>query len=338
MEIYTNNTTAIITALSPLSHGRIPGLKERNSTGENNILHFRTMPFLYKEVGSDSNYLEKDIYCVSGNAMRGLGRRLLFHHTFEDVLDLNFDAILKDSSVVQRRYVINLFENGGSTPKDSKSSGNVPAATYDKVLQDIPFLDLLGGVYITHHFDGSAVIGNLILRTKETHELLKKLFTDDDADQLPALEDIKIDTVRHTKRQSPRDASAFSSAEDAETKANLKSASIYGIDVLPAGSTFYWMCGLKNTRNKGTALAYKAMLALIARHGLIGGMTAKGYGMARFDFLDDLDIEKSIDEYDQYLRDNRDAVIEGIKLLAEDFKYMLKTADKKEKKDVKKDA
>ena len=333
MQIFTKENKAIVTALSPISHGRIRVKDEKDANGEDNVLRFRTMPFLYKDDSGNVN--ETDLYCVSGNAMRGLGRRLMFHHTI-DLLDLDLEKILPNFSAIERRYVANLFENGGSTPKGSHATVGVPAKTYDEILAKLPMLDLLGGVYITHHFNSSCAIGNLILRTKETQALLTKHNVFEDTDSVPSLLDVHTDTVRHTKMRSARDASEYpDNMADEATKKNLKSAAIFGADVLPAGTTFYWQTSLKSTPNEGTLIAYDAFLALIAKFGSIGGMSAKGYGMVNYAFGDAFDVKAAIKKYDEYTLAHKDDIIEGLQLLANDFKYVLNT-EKEPKKSTKK--
>ena len=333
MQIFTKENKAIVTALSPISHGRIRAKDEKDANGEDNVLRFRTMPFLYKDDSGNVN--ETDLYCVSGNAMRGLGRRLMFHHTI-DLLDLDLEKILPNFSAIERRYVANLFENGGSTPKGSHATVGVPAKTYDEILAKLPMLDLLGGVYITHHFNSSCAIGNLILRTKETQALLTKHNVFEDTDSVPSLLDVHTDTVRHTKMRSAHDASEYpDNMADEATKKNLKSAAIFGADVLPAGTTFYWQTSLKSTPNEGTLIAYDAFLALIAKFGSIGGMSAKGYGMVNYAFGDAFDVKAAIKKYDEYTLAHKDDIIEGLQLLANDFKYVLNT-EKEPKKSTKK--
>lgn len=323
MKIYAEDTKAIVTALSPITHGRIRAKDEKDANGEDNVLRFRTMPFLYEDETGSMN--EANLYCVSGNAMRGLGRRLMFHHTL-DLLELNFEEILPQYSDIERRYIVNLFENGGSTPKGSHATVGIPAKVYDEILERLPMLDLLGGVYITHHFNSSCSVGNLILRTKETQKLFTEHKMFEDTETVPSLLDVHVDTVRHTKMRSVQDASAYpDKLADETTKKNLKSAAIFGMDVLPAGATFYWRTALKGTPNEGTLIAYHAFLALIARYGSIGSMAAKGYGMVNYTFTDSFDVKDAIKEYDAYNLAHKDDIIEGIQTLAKDFKYVLKT-------------
>lgn len=333
MQLYNKKVTAIVTALSQISHGVIPPKDKKDEKGENNVLRFRKMPMLLKN--ANGNLVPTDVYTVSGNAMRGLGRRHMFHHTFEDVLNLDFDKILDGYDAFSKRYVVNLFENGGSTPKDSKAAGGVPAETYLDILAKNPFLDLLGGVYITHHFNSCMSVGNLVLRTKETQRFYvedSKLFHDE-ATGLPSIGEIEAKTERYTKTRSNIDASAYpedKSASKAEQD-NLKSRAIYGAEVLPVGTSFYWEATLRNTTNEGTALAFDAFLALIARYGFIGGMSGKGYGHVSIQF-DGLDVDDAIQKYDDYLIAHKDDITKSIRMIADDFKYNLSKGDKAEKK------
>lgn len=332
MKPYSKKTNAIVTAISPISHGMIRAQNETDDKGENNIIRFRKLPMLLPD-GEDLT--PREVFYVSGNAMRGLGRRHMFYHTFQDVLELEFDTdILKDFDPLHRKFVVNLFENGGSMPKDSSAAGGVTAETYLDVLAKNPFLDLLGGVYVTHHFNGSIRVGGLILRTAETQQFFAdkwKLFKDAEVG-LPKMQEVQPVTLRFTKYHSNLDASMFpkDAAESKEDKANRKSNAIYGTEVLPVGSTFYWQCALVGSHNEGTALAYDAFLALLAQKGYIGGMSGKGCGFIRIQF-DDINVEEAIQKYDDFLLQHKDNVIQSIRSIAEDFKYTLKESASKSK-------
>ena len=317
---------AIVTALSPISHGQIRA-KDDGDT-EKNILRFRTLPFILEQNGLP---VTKDVYTVSGNSLRGIGRSLLFRHTYEDVLDLDFTKILPDFTPIARRYLVATLQNGGVQPKGSSTSGAVPAGMYEEVLDGLPTLDLLGGVYICHHFNGAAKIGNLTLRAKETEQLFVKHKIFDKSDtSLPSITSIVVKDSRHTRTQNSQDASEFPVlADDKENTEDFKSKAIFGTEVLPAGTQFYWR-NLVVTKRPGTILAFQAMLALIARNGCIGGMGAKGYGRVAIQF-DGLDIEPAIKAYDDYCLDHKKEAIAAIEKLAADFKYQLKGDAKKAK-------
>ena len=327
MKLYNKEVTAIVTALSQISHGLIPPKDKKDEKGENNVLRFRKMPMLLKD--SNGALTPTDVYTISGNAMRGLGRRLMFHHTFEDVLEFDFDKILEGYNDIQKRYVVNLFENGGSTPKDSSAAGGVPANVYLEVLAKNPFLDLFGGVYITHHFNSSMNVGGLVLRTKETQRFYVEecQMFHDDAKDLPSITTVKVMTERYAKHRSNMDASAYPEDKTAskEDQENLKSRSIYGAEVLPVGTSFYWKSTLHNTTNEGTLLAFEAFLALISRHGFIGGMSGKGYGHVSIQF-DNLDTDKAIKAYDDYLLAHKEDIAKSVRMIADDFKYSLNTS------------
>lgn len=322
-----NEIKAIVTALSPISHGQIRA--KNDSDTEKNILRFRTLPFILEKNGVP---VAKDLYAVSGNSMRGIGRSLLFRHTYEDVLDLDFAKILPDFTPIARRYLVSTLQNGGVQPQGSSSSGAVPSGLYEEVLDGLPTLDLLGGVYICHHFNGAAKIGNLTIRAKETEQLFAEkhgIFEKSDT-PLPAIDTIVVKDSRHTRTQDSQDASEFPVlASDKENTEDFKSKAIFGTEVLPAGTQFYWR-NLVETKREGTLLAFRAMLALTARSGCIGGMSAKGYGRVDIQFTDGLDIPTAIKEYDDYCLAHKAEAIAAIEKLANDFKYQLK-GDKKEK-------
>ena len=323
----------IVTALSPISHKEIEGQEKEkeNKAVKPQFGDFRCMPFILK--GEGGNYKQRDVYTVSGNAMRGIGRGLLFTHTFEDVLDIDFEELLPNMSQTALRYLVSTLQVGGVTPKESRSGGAVPLGVYDKVLKGIPMLDLLGGVYIAHHFNGAASIGNLVVRAKETQELFSDIFEDDE--DLISIDDIETKDSRYSHVQPAKDASENMVAgeevgNESEKKNRAKIQMLYGTRVLPAGTQFYWR-NLCNTDNEGTELAFKAMIALTIRYGRIGGMGGKGLGRVAYDVAG-IDPDHDIQAYDEYILEHKDECIEAIKLLAEEFKYALdakKTTKKK---------
>lgn len=335
----TKEYTALVTALSPITHNEIlakdakPGTDKKGKAKD--YPEFRQFPFVVRENGK---YTVKDIYCVSGNSLRGIGRQQLFRHTIEDVLDIDFDELLEGVlDKTRRRLLLATLECGGVSPKGSSAKGSLASGVYDKVLSQLPFLDLLGAVYVSHHFDGSCSIGNLVLRTKETeaffceHNFIPGTLTS--ITPLLSVNDIVTSECRFTKTQNNKDASENPTSGDVEAE---KIKMIYGTTVLPAGTQFFWN-SYCTSKNEGTLLAFDAMLALIAKRGGIGGMSNKGFGRASFNILN-LDIYAAIKKYDDYILTHKDDIIEGIKLLAEEFNYTLAdSSDKPKKASVKKD-
>lgn len=187
-EYQTYEVKGIIKALSPVVHSEVldedktPYEEAKTSTSS----PFRRLPFLLKNENGQSEL--KGVYAISGNSLRGIGRRLLFYHTFEDLYDMDLDEFL-DKNVVDdegkplsdkgKRNLISILLNGGVSPLGATKSGSVPASVYDQVMNDIPMLGLLGAVFMSYHFDGSCSIGNAVFRCKETAECYQEIFSDD---------------------------------------------------------------------------------------------------------------------------------------------------------------
>lgn len=333
MKFYDKTIEGIVDIATPLVHGQILGEREKDPQGENNMVRFRKYYFMLKKDGIKQNV---GVYSISGNAVRGIGRRRLFQYMFSKVLDININDVLSDYDEMTRRYITNLFWNGGSSPSNSQSSGGtVSAEVYDEVLRDLPMLDLLGGVLVTHHFSGHTSVGIMFPRTQET----KAFFVDQldyfkprkGDDDLPTLDRLNVFVSRHSRVQSNKDASTSNdkSLSKAEQD-NRKSAGIYGAELLSPGVNFYWKCQLNDAVNEGTYLAFLAFVALVAEKGKshLGGMNNKGYGDVVF-HLDDFDPEKSKADFRDWLLEHKEDVIRGLRLLASDFKYKLDNGDKK---------
>lgn len=311
----------IVTTLSPISHSTIPPYGSELKKGRQ-WTNFRSMPFvLQNEEGKEA---PASVYTVSGNSIRGIMRTLLYRHTFQDVLDIDFDELLgADSelkmSTQKRRFLVATLASGGVTPKGTKLEAAAPAGEYERILRDIPMLDLFGGVYLAHHFDGCASIGNMTLRCKETKTLFGDMFHDDN-ENLPDISSISTTDIRFTRTQSNQDASENPDMDDSEE--NNKAKAIFGTNVLPAGTTFYWR-NYCNTANEGTKLAFYAAIALLQKYASVGGMSGKGLGRVSYDLEPDL--KDAIKDYDEYILEHKDECIEAIKSMAKHFLSSVKT-------------
>ena len=266
MQIIENKErNAILTTLDPIA-----------------VQKLRTLPGLFP--GKDGNLKLSNYYCfASGNAMKGFGRRLMYHHAYEDVLEIDFNELLVDFPGKVRRDVDGFCETGNSYTERGRLMKGVSEHTYDKIRQDIPMLDLLGGRYINSYLNGSASFGAPIICTQETWDIYAKdLNFHDDAEHLPYLEEL----------------------QEQEKRSNY----------LRPHTAFYWNSRLIRTKSEGTALAFDAFISLIARRGEMS--------RRRFDVqFEDLNPKAAIKEFEQFLRDNKEKVVEGIFLLAEEFQY-----------------
>jgi hypothetical protein len=277
----------------------------------------RRMPIM---VEKDGRIVQEQVPVISGNGVRGLGRRLLIDRSFEQ-LEINLEQLLSNKEDARR--VLFFFRNGGLTPK-GVSPQKVHAAIYEDVQSRIPFLDLLGGVYQGHHFESCAKVGIMIPLTRETYPNYKNRISEQhrkvlEGKELPPLHDLTSE-VRYTRRAAQ--------GEPAEDKESM----IYGTEVVAAGTYFYsWASVI--TQHDGTLKAFRALFRLLLEYGYIGGMTGRGHGKMVYSVVyTDENGERELipgdcTDYFNYLTDNRDDITSAIKSIPELFKWSTKAAN-----------
>lgn len=254
---------------------------------------------------TESIILKLPIVC--GNSVRGIGRRLIFKHTMA-TLGMDIDDLLSD---VIARQVKFSFRNGGTSPKGHKI---IPAKTihYNDTLNKIPFLGAFGTVFGGHHFEGEMSIDYLRPYISEItwryeNDFHPELIQSLKSEVVPfaalfgaTSNDASIrDTIRYT-----RCAEIGNDSEDGEKE---KEAMIYGVEYIPLGTCLATSSRIV-THNEGAALAFRAMYALMTKHGIVGGMSGRGHGFIRYNLyvndgniIEPLDPDKEIANYDNYL-------------------------------------
>lgn len=166
----TNETIkAIVTAESSISHSCILSEEETRTRKKGNTSALRRETLISyateTDFDDDDEPIEKTVMhsyrmpIVSGNSIRGIGRQLLITDTIDDVLGFDFGEIAAmDLPAMNAKkmaaYTAQLFYKGGITPAGCQMVLS-EAGAYDNVMNTLPFLDLLGGVYGNHHFTGS---------------------------------------------------------------------------------------------------------------------------------------------------------------------------------------
>lgn len=318
MEYLHEEIRGTVKALQPIVHN------------DWDIEAFRSVPYVlqyaFDEVDTDGEetYYIEDVPVVSGNSLRGIGRRHFIQHTLEEILDLDFDELTRDiwgdkSRVKNCRFLSMLFYKGGVSPDGMKPKDS-RAGAYEEVTRALPFLDLLGGIYGAHHIEGSLKIGFLVPRTVETQELCVEK-EEEKVKGLVTLKQLKngIKTVMQVRSMPHMD--------QMESHDGEKRSMPWKAIALPAGTDFYFRASC-DTKHSGTMLAFRAFVAILVQHGFIGGSNRAGYGRVLYD-LKDFDIAESIMAYDEHLESHREDIIEGIRIIARDFKFEQPPADKK---------
>lgn len=324
------------TALSSVVHGEI--LNQGEEKG--NVSGRRTETVIgYYE--NDDEWKSKviEVPVISGNSIRGIGRRMLIDHSM-NVLGTTIGELF-DRPVIARQMVTAL--RAGGVTSAGTNAAKISPEKYLQISDNVPFVDMLGMTYQGHYFEGSAKIGILMPYLKETSYIFrssfdKRLISEIDAKAINYSEFMKngVPNAKYTKRKE----NGFVEAETEEEQLiqdNLKEQMIYGTDYIPAGTIF----GTDNrviTDNEGTKLAFLAMFALIKEHAIVGGMSGKGHGFIDFKLYQqtnneapiELDIETILNQYDQYLFNHKETILETLKSLPETFICSIK--EKKSKK------
>ncbi len=328
-------------ALARIAGGDTQENKEKDKEGNksakaNNIAPQRLMHQLLHVHENNAQYLEDVLIpVVSGNALRGILRRLIVEHSF-DVLDVSIEELFKDMPNHDKlaHDVWFAFNNGGLTPAGSSVRASSLKA-YDEIYS-IPWLGLLGAVYYGHQFEGSSSFGILYPLMQENVYLYKDALnlTDDIISKLPSVTLLStLPVMMNTRRANSRDNSArigkSEAKEISENSENMMSldpdspdAMIYGSEYIPAGVQFASLNRCV-TNDENVLKAFKAAMGLfLGTHRIIGGKSAAGFGRVHPSYgFDGLDYKEAIEDYDKMLRDNKDDLIRKIRMIGTELKF-----------------
>lgn len=333
----TNETIkAIVTAESSISHSCILSEEEQRTRKEGNVAMLRRETLISyateTEFDDDDEPIEKTVMhsfrmpIVSGNSIRGIGRQLLISDSIDDVLGFDFSTIAEmDLPAMNARkmaaYTAQLFYKGGITPAGSQMILS-EAGAYDNVMNALPFLDLLGGVYGNHHFTGSLRVGSFVPVTKETWRVYQDAFPDMEEPSL-TLDELNesLKVSRYTRMDTSSKNSEGSGLDD-----NTKG--IFGAELIPAGTKFFYLASCVSP-NQGTQLAFYAMHALLARYGFVGGMASRGHGRVHYDFLDAEKVQDSLPRYHEFLEAHKKNIWDALRNFPRNFQFTVPEDKKK---------
>ena len=300
--------SGVAKSLAPISQGT--PLANGLSAGKDNLTRQRKMR-IFTEL-EDSCVLQ-DIPIVSGNSLRGVGRRMLINETFK-ALDIDWESMFPRRET--QDAVKFFFTHGGLSPKGLSPKG-VKINIYTELRKVLPFLDLLGGVYYAHHFEGACRIGNMVPLTKETFEMLK-------ADLPPAIEikKEKLPKIRElliTEENDPMTTSVQRFIKKrSEEKKEEKEAGMFNVETITVGTTFRFYA-TAGSDNENTLKAFRAMMFLLQDRGYVGGMSAKGLGRVAYDLYcqDEKGTtrlnSKDLTDYLAILKETRQKILEALK-------------------------
>lgn len=252
MKIYEG----VLVTVSPLHHGSPEG-RARKSDDENLVVPIRAFP-----VSVGESY--KEVYGVSGNEFKnGKLRRLIVRYTLKK-LGVKPEDLPKS-------VVIMLFSGG----KDG-SGNQAKAEIKDQVRDQVPIIDLFGGIFNGHTFTSALRVGNLLAVTKETKDLWE---TTKDMEHLTVLvgltEQVEKYKHFHTRMRDDETAHYDVGAEKGHT-----TQMAFSVEALPIKTKLAHEIVLMSER-EGTQACFEAAMALFLEDGTLGGKSTVGYGRVR---------------------------------------------------------
>lgn len=319
-------------ALAPISHGEIPP-----ENFETNVVKFRRVPVLMRKgMGDDSARVY--IPVISGNAVRGTGRRLLFDMMVEALGGREEVENYLPSGAGDKRLVWYFLRVGGTTERGAKIQ-STDYKTYLELQSKIPTLALLGGSFQGHSFESKCRIGFMIAVTQETRPFFRAVMGGDNS---PGWRLIEKAAEEHFGKAVFPEHSAFEMAGNAYENAKsfgevrytrvkepgieegLKEGGIYGVEVMPVGTQFGQLSVLTSDEEP-LKIAFKAMFALIQKKGTLGGMTSKGHGMVSIRYLG-VEPDKDIKLFVEYCRDNQKEIKDAIRSIPDVLRYTISSS------------
>lgn len=218
----------------------------------------------------------REVFAVSGNAWRGIARRLTARYTL-DVLGI--DEAKLDLGVVQA-----LFAGGvlaGNLSRRPARRGFVA-----DLRRTVPLLDVFGGCINGFTLPGCLRVGFVVPLTRETLEVFYgaewQAWLREEAgapEELPGTDEIQAVRYLYTRCGHAEYETPAVDSGGRKSKDSLQQ--LYAIRVVPAGLRFGHWVGLVAPAGEGSVLCFEAAVALMLKAGMIGGKGAAGHGLFR---------------------------------------------------------
>lgn len=295
-----------------LKDSLIHGALIPNFDQKSNVTEIRKIPVYCDEVG---NYIS--VPAVSGNSIRGTGRRAFMSRTFESLeLDPNTEIPLD---------VLYLFFAGGTTSNAKPVPPN--RQVYKDLRSALPFLDLLGGTYRGHYFRSNLIVRFAVPLVRETAALYPELKIDSveiTASELIAV--IKQNPVGYTKTALEGSKEGLSEEE--------KGQMIFYYEAIPAGTTLLHEFGLRDGVSALTESAFYAFIEAFLTRCTLGSNSARGHGKFEGKYYENRDtltaeeLAQKSGPYWEYLEKNRNRIKETILGIPEQLQAKEKESEK----------
>lgn len=248
------------------------------------------------------------VFAVSGNAWRGIARRLVARFTL--------DALgLADSEVPLE--VLRALFSGGALAKGLKSKPPSSASFSSELRAAVPPFDVFGGCLNSFMVPGTLRVGFVVPVTRETEKVIfaeekfarvREIVRREREGILPTAEGIKPYVYTYTRQ---RIAELLEEQEgDGSSRGQDKDQMVYAVEAVPAGLHFGHWVGLVGPAGEGSKLCLEAAIALLGKAGFLGGKGAAGHGLFAVRYWTGdgrlLDFDACLDAYRDWLHKNRD--------------------------------
>lgn len=312
--------SGVIIPTAPVVHGD-PGAKKGEEKNSNHtpgrcipvFLHCQDCQTGDKSIAGDKSVVKhgyRNINVISGNGIRGLGRRLFARFTLE-TLGISQESLSKD--------VVMLLFVGGATGGKYKLDV-VAEKTILEVRRELPFIDLLGGTIHGHFISGVLKVGFAIPYLKETAWMNTSPYRLDSPPTYTEFNSSLIKKIEYAKHQPEI-------VFDEETNDDSDSRMIYTAEAIPAGThLLHSYAAIPLDGN--TAKAMDAFIALVNTVGYVGGWSRAGHGAFIAHYYDELtgkEYKPLVDPYVDYLVSNKEKITAMLKELPGKFPADLKT-------------
>lgn len=238
----------------------------------------------------ETNRIE-ELPFISGNAIRGIWRRLLMK---------DFMNQLDDYKCNQRLYHM-LFSGGLLEAVSEKESGTIDLELKEKVREFIKPIALLGAMYKNQNFEGKLKVGQVIPICQE----YKSFLPEDLSPKYHSLLNKSIHVFRNFQFQTRKD-----DLREERKEGEQAIQMLIRYEVLISGTIFYHELRIIDSDEMMESVLAR-ILELWNANATLGGNSSIGFGQV----VPDYDLKTSSERYLAFNKKNKEDIIEILDLL-----------------------
>lgn len=308
-----------VVSLSPITHGAVDiNLDDRTNKGE-----IRRLPFVVEgDVGAYTVFVP----VVSGNSIKGLTRRSFTQKLREALGAETFDRLPNEV-----KYLI--AAGGAST---NASPALVKQEIYAELRRKLPFISLLGGIYMGHYFRSLLIVNFMVPLVKEIIPLylhvLDRAGFETDIEKYPSLADLHSNEyIGYTRFKAEGIDSGEEGEEREEDDIKEQRQMIYYTKLIPPGTKMIHSFSVNSAANEVEQACFYAFLKTFIETGTVGGSVSKGHGRIKCEYRTEdgklLDIE-TLTELEKvfwdYINKNKDDILHELMNLDQKLQWTTK--------------